>query len=231
MRSDEPLVVYLVLFGVSLGAAVLFYFLGGSVAEVSGNSESILGVGFQVTGAAAIFIVFFLMSDRTVKKLTRRAPMDLSVRLKGKPKRLSKGQSYRARYHVDGDEWTDVEPRWDGEFLVLDLRRVPSDRKIKAKVENDEGQAWLVDAFFIHEPIREARVDVTVTTWAQSQTRESRPSDRPAAPTGLHVSAKGEWTSVDHRLNRLPSALVPANLRRNINSPSPTSLSKNLDKH
>ena len=70
---DRPVTDYLVNILCSLVVAVICFKLGGSLAEVSGNEKSFLGLTFKASGALAGFIIVFLLSKKALEKLRREA--------------------------------------------------------------------------------------------------------------------------------------------------------------
>jgi hypothetical protein len=176
---SEPVAQYVILFALSVAAATLFYFLGGSLASVSGNSDTFLGFGFKATGAIAAFAIIFIMSVRSLPKLKDRdpqfRPLDiLMVRVRGNPK-FSADNIYDSVFtvsHNSGGE-EEYQPRadWDPPFLVFELRNIRHDDRIRATIKSDKGDTWEISSFFIWDQLREAlrRGQAKLSTWADAE--------------------------------------------------------------
>jgi hypothetical protein len=65
---DHPVIRYLIISVTSIVAAVLFFRLGGSLAEISNSDSPIVGITFRAGGALAGALIFFLLSYRFIEK-------------------------------------------------------------------------------------------------------------------------------------------------------------------
>ena len=71
-KFNHPVIVYVVISFVSLGCAVALFLLGGSLAEITGNNNSLLGFTFKAGGAIAGFILIYAFSHRTILKFNEK---------------------------------------------------------------------------------------------------------------------------------------------------------------
>jgi hypothetical protein len=71
-KFNHPVIVYVVISLVSLGCAVALFLLGGSLAEITGNNNSLLGFTFKAGGAIAGFILIYAFSHRTILKFNEK---------------------------------------------------------------------------------------------------------------------------------------------------------------
>lgn len=65
--TQNPIYIYLTIAGFSALSALVFYHLGGGLAEVTGKAE--FGFGFKAAGALAGFIIVFWMSLKVIERL------------------------------------------------------------------------------------------------------------------------------------------------------------------
>lgn len=151
---DHPIVRYLIISTVSVLASVIFFKLGGSLAEVSGTEDKLLGFGFKASGAIGGFFIIFWISLRSIEKLTPVGGLSrLKVYVVGKPKNFSssdgrytcQGQIYNAE---TGETRTfNAPPRWEAGFLTLDFRDLGPSDLIGAEIKNAQNQIWQVEYF------------------------------------------------------------------------------------
>jgi hypothetical protein len=71
---ERPIISYIVMGIFSSVAAVLFFNIGGSVATVTGEDNSIVKAGFEAGGAIAGFIIIFVLSLRVFENLHKLTP-------------------------------------------------------------------------------------------------------------------------------------------------------------
>jgi hypothetical protein len=176
---NEPMARYIILFIFSLAAAVGFYFLGGSVASVSGNSGTFLGIGFKATGAIAGFVIIYVISYRSLLRLADRPPdfkpLKLRLRVRGhRPAFSWDGRPYQALCTIlrESGEESVVEPDqgWEPPYIILNLDEIRPDDRIGITIKNAQGLTWQVSSFYVWDQLREAiSSPVKITTWAESE--------------------------------------------------------------
>ena len=65
-KLERPIISYAIIFVFSIVAAILFFLIGGSVAEISGQGDTFLGLSIKAGGAIAGFVIIFILSIRAV---------------------------------------------------------------------------------------------------------------------------------------------------------------------
>lgn len=152
---DNPVVTYLIIGSFSLFAAWLMFQIGGSLAEVSGQQDSVLGLGFKAGGAFGGFIIVFWLSQRVLKELRETAPKQdpliIRVPLLPKPSRFSRSTVYRCTYWVldpvSGQrKAVKAEPVWEAGVLTVYVRDVGQNESVQVRVE-DAKTVWESDYF------------------------------------------------------------------------------------
>jgi len=78
---ERPIITYVIIFFLSIVAALLFFLIGGSVAEISGQADTFLGLSIKAGGAIAGFVIIFLLSLRVIERLNKITPKDEASRL------------------------------------------------------------------------------------------------------------------------------------------------------
>ena len=77
----RPIISYAIIFFFSIVAALLFFLIGGSVAEISGQGDTFLGLSIKAGGAIAGFVIIFILSLRVIERLNKIMPKDDDSRL------------------------------------------------------------------------------------------------------------------------------------------------------
>ncbi len=160
---DHPVVDYLVNILCSLLVAIICFELGGSLAKVSGNEESVLGLTFEASGALAGFIIVFLLSKKALERLRSNAAArrELST-VRVKVYVLSKGFDRKTRYQCEAslqNETTgatrtaQVTPRWEAGYLTLLFPDVLLAEFVGAVITDDLNHQWQLEDFqpFTHK--------------------------------------------------------------------------------
>lgn len=111
-KLDHPLLSYFVICAASLICAFALFQAGGSLAELMGNEDTVLGFGFKAGGAVAGFILIFALSVRTLLKFydnQRKANplINIKVYLKANGNGFDKSVSYKAEYTVQNEDTGD----------------------------------------------------------------------------------------------------------------------------
>jgi hypothetical protein len=208
---NEATPQFVIVFMASVAAAVLFYFLGGSLASVSGDSGTFLGFGFKATGAIAGFVIIFMISSRSLRNLGSRpnfTPLNiLRLRVRGQPA-FSRNDVYHVVCTIIGEsgEKSEVQPDLGWEppsYLTFDLRNIRPDDRIQATITNAQGLMWQINRFFIWDQLREAFYrPVKISTWAESQVGQQggeisirrAPISVQLEPSGVDADRAGTFT-------------------------------------
>jgi hypothetical protein len=160
--STEPLVRIVVLFALSVAAATLFYFLGGSLASASGNSDTILGFSFKATGAIGGFVIIFALSVYSMSKFKDNPPVlepldVLKFRVRGHPS-FSRNDNYAVVCTISPQSGADQELRpyatLDQQHLIFELKKIHHDDSIRVKITNQQDVSWEISSFNISDQFR-----------------------------------------------------------------------------
>jgi hypothetical protein len=150
---DHPVVRYLIISVTSILASVVFFMLGGSLAEISNSSGSVLGFSFKAGGALAGFLIFFLLSYRSMEKPAVN-PLRAKLHVTKKQKNFSDndGNTYMCTgmiYNPDTNKERTVPliTRWEAGLLTLDFIDVGSNEWIGAEIRNQANELWRVHYF------------------------------------------------------------------------------------
>jgi len=150
---DHPVVNYLIISFCSLAVAFICFKLGGSLAEVSGNEHSFLGVGFKASGALGGFFIVFLLSMKAIQNLKKDVlTMRVKVYLRGRSQKFDPATEYKCNAVIFNSETGErrnvqVTPRWEAGFLTLDFLEVLSVDYVGAMISNDQNQRWQLQDF------------------------------------------------------------------------------------
>ena len=151
---DHPIVRYLIIGFFSVGASIVLFLVGDSLAEVFGEEGTILGFGFKASGAVAGFLITFWTSPRMIERLQPASdPVNLTLYLSGEPVQFSSGHNdYRCEGRVynkrTGKERRfPLRPRWEVGFLTVDFRDIRADDLISVRVQDHERMTWEFDYF------------------------------------------------------------------------------------
>jgi hypothetical protein len=157
---DHPVVNYLIISLCSLAVALICFKLGGSLAEVSGNQDSVLGVTFKASGALGGFFLVFLLSQRALERFRKESgdlakdssTMRVKVYLRGKPQTFNPATKYKCEATLFNEETgerrvLEVIPRWEAGFLTLDFLGVLLADYVGAIISDDRNQRWQLQDF------------------------------------------------------------------------------------
>ena len=158
----------------SVAAAVIFFQIGGSVAEVSGQEGTLIGVGFEAGGALAGFVIIFLLSLRGIGKLKQITP---------EVNRLLREYILRApvdsfgptdetlvcRYMLfdtetgDWGKWSEISYVRAAGGLKIHVREMEHYHIIRIRLEDAQGNVWVSDDDYAYgvSPMQLKRVDAT----------------------------------------------------------------------
>lgn len=151
---DHPMIRYLIIAVFSSVAALIFFALGGSLAEVSGNEDTFLGFGFKASGVIGGFVLIFFASLKAIERLTpvaSTATMTVRVYLLGIPEGFSREDTYACEGKILNTETGEKreftsEPRWEAGFLTIDFHEVGHDDFVGATLRSGQ-KAWRLDDF------------------------------------------------------------------------------------
>lgn len=159
----NPIISYVVITAISLACAIALFLLGGSLAEVTGNADNFLGLGFKASGAIGGFIIIFWLSQRTILKFYENiarpdALINVKVYLTSRPNNFKRNdQTYTAQYTVFNEDTGDsssfaVEPFWEAGYLTVMAKDVGEKDYLTVKVENSNNELWESDSFHSRSP-------------------------------------------------------------------------------
>ena len=151
---EHPTIRYLLIVVVSIFAAVILFKIGGSLAEVTGQEDTIVEFGFEASGAVGGFLIIFWTSPKVIAMLNREKRIGMKLYLIGKPKSFDRSdETYTCKYWIFNEETGDkkespsVKPRWEAGFLTIDIQHVGPDDMIAAQVKNAQKDVWECDYF------------------------------------------------------------------------------------
>jgi hypothetical protein len=159
---QSPISIYLIIAGFSAVSALIFFQLGGGLADITGNSD--LGFGFKAGGALAGFILVFWMSVRVIERLygiERLLPpghINMKVYLYGAPENFDRNDtSYTCRYSIFNEETGEKRDhaasyRWENGYFTIDIPQVGPADWIAIRIENSEKMVWECDFFHSRAP-------------------------------------------------------------------------------
>jgi len=157
-RLNNPVVSYLIISLISLLCAVALFNLGGSLAEVTGNEKSLMGLSFKAGGAVAGFIIIFWLSQIVIIKLHNNfqkanPTINVKVYLSAKPNNFERNDnSYQAEYLVFNEDSGDttiykVRPFWEAGFLTVLAKDLGDKDYLTIKIQNSKNKIWESDSF------------------------------------------------------------------------------------
>jgi hypothetical protein len=157
--------MYVLVFLISFLFSVLFFNIGGSLAEVTNSSGTFLGFGFKAGGAIAGFVIIVAVSIKVIDHFATAVPatpFDIRLKVKGANLPFKQLDTYVADASISRegkDNIFPVQPRWDYGYLAIDLTQVLPDDKIAVVIKNreDDARQWQVSQFLLKEPLQDAR--------------------------------------------------------------------------
>ncbi len=160
---ESPLVSYLVIGSFSLLAAGLMFLIGGSLAEVSNQENTVVGISFKAGGPIAGFIIVFWVSLKVIEQLRKgfdglatlvlKVPVNDKLPLDKNPSCFSRDQQYACTYGVFNTETGDsnefqAEYTWEAGHLTVYVRKItPKDRIMIRVTTKQSGSTWESDHF------------------------------------------------------------------------------------
>jgi hypothetical protein len=153
---ERPIVSYIILSVFSLAAAVIFFQIGGSLAEVTGQENTILGFSFKAGGAIAGFVIILVLSLRGVEKLREITPeekrllREYILRLPDPPEGPTDSNvrcTYRL-YDQNAGGWGDWKPIdyvREGRGFRIYVEEMQPNHIISVKIEDSQNNLWSCD--------------------------------------------------------------------------------------
>lgn len=162
-KFNHPILTYLTIALISCASAAALFELGGSLAEVTGNEENLLGLGFKAGGAVAGFIIIFWLSQIVILKLydnyhKANPTINVKVYLTARPNTFSRRDgSFQAEYTVFNEDTGEsktfpTKPFWEAGYLTILTRDVGDKDYLTIKITNSENVSWESDAFHSRSP-------------------------------------------------------------------------------
>jgi len=153
---ERPIMIYIIMGTFSVAAAVIFFLIGGSVAEVSGQEGTLLGVGFKAGGALAGFVIIFLLSQRVINDLRKitAEERDLLREYILRPQVDSFDPTdatlvckYRLFDTETGDwgEWKAISFTREAGGLKVYVKEMKPQHIISVRLENAQNNVWIPD--------------------------------------------------------------------------------------
>lgn len=170
MKLKDPIIIYAIVSAISLIIAILMFKLGDSLAEVTGNEDTLYGIGFKASGLLGGFIIIFWLSQSMILKFSKieeklkNQQINLKIYLKGKPDPFKRTIDYKCSYTLfnesTGHKRSDgCEHRWEAGYLTLDIPNVNNDDLVQVKVHNiDNQKEWKCDYFYPRAPEKELKL-------------------------------------------------------------------------
>ena len=150
---DHPIVRYLIISATSILASVVFFKLGGSLAEISNPGSSVIGFSFKAGGALAGFLIFFLLSYRSIEKPTNPV-LRIKLHVTKNPKNFSDkdGNTYTCTgviYNPDTNQEKRIPliTRWEAGYLTMNFVDLGPNDWIGAEITNQANDLWRVHSF------------------------------------------------------------------------------------
>jgi hypothetical protein len=158
MRSLWTLIFgNLIIFVAAAVAALILYKLGGSIAEVTGQSKTFLGLTFKAGGALAGFLIMFLASYKGMERL-KRISQDVDttvykIKLFLKPNggRFPKEGDYECNYKIktDAGNWKELPAThwWEAGHLTLETQISAEDLMVVTVKDKTNQTYWESESF------------------------------------------------------------------------------------
>ena len=160
MRALRYPVVNILIIGLfSTCVAVILFKAGGSLAEVTGQENTILGISFKAGGALGGFILIFWILLRGIERFQKTVTkVNLKLHLIGKPENFDRQDTtYVCKYWLFNEQTGErqefsAKHRWEAGYLTLDVRDVGADDFIAVRIENAQKKVWECDFFHARAP-------------------------------------------------------------------------------
>ena len=140
---ERPTIIYIIIFLFSAVAAIIFYIFGGSIAEVTNQKDTWLGISFRATGALGGFIIIFFVSLKALERIERiKGKLKIRLYLRGIGENFQRNIQYNCEYIIFNQETGDriekpITHRWDeGGFFTLDVIDLSPDDLIAVRIKH-----------------------------------------------------------------------------------------------
>jgi hypothetical protein len=165
--SKRIISLYLITAGFSAISALIFFNIGGSLAEVTGNAD--FGFGFKAGGAIAGFLIVFWTSIKAIEKFYGLGDVNennskMKIYIVGTPENFDRqDNSYQCKYYLFNEETGEKREynanfRWENGYLTIDLDQIKTDDLIAVRVANSEDKIWECDYFHSRAQITEVKL-------------------------------------------------------------------------
>lgn len=156
---ERPVIIYLIIGFFSTCIAIILFKIGGSLAEITGQEKTILGISYKAGGALAGFILIFIISLRGFERLQKisnageTGRINMKLYLIGRPENfVRKDTTYVCTcwlFNGETGERKDFHPihRWEAGYFTIDIRKVGPDDLIAVRIENVQKKVWECDYF------------------------------------------------------------------------------------
>lgn len=153
---ERPIIRYIIMSVFSVAAALIFFQLGGSLAEVTGQEKTFLGFSFEAGGAVAGFVIIFALSLKGIEKLAEITPKEkrllreFILRIPAPPAGPTESAlvcTYRL-YDQDAGgwgEWKPIEYVREGRGLRIYVGEMEPRHIISVKLEDSQNNVWNCD--------------------------------------------------------------------------------------
>lgn len=150
---NHPVIRYLVISITSVVAAVIFFKLGGSLAEISNSDSPAVGITFRAGGALAGALIFFLLSYRFIER-PQPSVSQVKLHVTRNPRNFSDndGNTYTCTGTIFNPETNQERrvpliTRWEAGLLTLNFLGISSSEWIGAEIQNQNQEIWRVHYF------------------------------------------------------------------------------------
>lgn len=160
---DHPLIMYLVIGIFSVGAAYLFWIIGGNAAKVLSNN-AIAGVSFELGGAVAGFVSVFLVSLWAFKELHKLHPATRRIKVFLIPRdQFPASENYTCKVWIydseNGNERAvELTPRREAGHLTVDLRDLQNAETFRIELCNSQNKKWQSEYHHVDAPRAEMQL-------------------------------------------------------------------------
>lgn len=158
----HPIVVYAVISATSLAVAVGLFLLGGSIAEVTGQQDTLLGISFKAGGALAGFIIVFYLSYKVIVGLYENmgatsTKINIKVYLQTNSQHFARQDTYSATYTIFNEETGETSEHkaqvfWDAGYLTIHAMEIGEKDYLTIKIKNAAQKIWESDSFHSRSP-------------------------------------------------------------------------------
>jgi hypothetical protein len=161
-NSGIPILCYLLIVIISFACAITFFKFGGSLAEVTGNENNLLGLSFKASGAIGGFIIIFWLSQivilRFFKYFHKYGTINIKVYLSAGQNGFDRqDDTYEAECIVfnedSGESKThSTKPFWEAGYLTVMARDLGEKDFLSVKIKNSRNKLWVSDTFHSRSP-------------------------------------------------------------------------------